>query len=213
MPRGSSLPDAKEVVAAGYDRVASQYAGLEWAGSQWPRLRRLREVLAELPPGSRVLDLGCGHGIPALAAIAKRHEATGVDISAAQVEAARANVPGARVLEGDAAACDFPAETFDAVVAFYVLDHIPREEHSALFARIAGWLRPGGLLLFTTELEEDEGTVGEWLGTPMFFSQFHPSITAGLVEEAGFELVSRQAEPQLEGDREITYVWFLARKR
>jgi cyclopropane fatty-acyl-phospholipid synthase-like methyltransferase len=207
------LPDAKEIVAAGYDRVASRYPELESAGSQWPRLRRLRALLAELPPGSRILDLGCGNGLPALAAIAERHEATGVDISAAQVEAARGNAPAARVLEGDAGACDFPPETFDAVVAFYVLDHIPREEHAALFGRIAGWLRPGGLLLFTTELEEEEGTVGEWLGTPMFFSQFHPAITAGLVEEAGFELLRQEAEAQLEGDREITYVWFFARKR
>ena len=55
-----------------------------------------------------------------LAAIAERHRATGVDVSAAQVAAARRNVPAARVLRGDVATCGFPTGAFGAIVAFYV---------------------------------------------------------------------------------------------
>jgi SAM-dependent methyltransferase len=207
------LPDAKQIVAAGYDRAAVRYAALEPEGSDWPRLRRLGALLAELREGSRVLDVGCGNGIPALAVIAKRHSATGVDVSAVQSGAARRNVPTATVLQGDIADQDFPAESFDAVVAFYVLEHLPREEHASLFVRFAHWLRSGGHLLFTTEPGDEEGTVSEWLDVPMYFSQFDEATTSLLLDSAGFELVSRDVEPQLEGDTEVQYVWFRARKR
>jgi hypothetical protein len=55
--------------------------------------------------------------------------------------------------------------------------------------------------------------VCDWLETPMFFSQVDPATTARLVEDAGFDLLRQEIEPQLEGDREVVYVWFLARKR
>ena len=207
------MPEAKEIVAAGYDHAAVRYAALEPEGSEWPRLRRLEALLADLRDGSRVLDVGCGNGIPALAAIAKRHSATGVDVSTVQSEAARRNVPAATVLQGDIADQDFPPESFDAVVAFYVLEHLPREEHGSLFARFAHWLRPGGQLLFTTESGDEKGTVSEWLDVPMYFSQFDEDKTSLLLDSAGFELLSRDVEAQLEGDREVEYVWFRARKR
>jgi cyclopropane fatty-acyl-phospholipid synthase-like methyltransferase len=205
--------DVKAIVAAGYERVAERYAALEAASSAWPRLRRLNELLARLPEGSRVLDVGCGNGLPGLAAIAERHRATGIDVSSAQVEAAVRNVPTARVLRGDVGSYAFATGSFDAIVAFYVLEHLPREEHRALFERFARWLRPGGFLLFTTEAGEDPGTVGEWLDVPMFFSQFAPAETAALVEAAGFDLVAADDEAQLEGDQDVEYAWFLARRR
>ena len=207
------MPDPKEIVAAGYDRVATRYAALEAERFAWPRLRWLEPLLAELPSGSPVLDAGCGDGIPALEAIAERHIATGVDISAAQSEAASRNVPGARVLHGDIAAQEFPADTFAAIVALYVLEHLPRDEHGWLFARFAEWLRPDGQLLLTTERGDDPGTVGDWLDVPMYFSQFDAERTTALLEASGFELVRCEIEVQLEGDREIEYVWFRARKR
>jgi cyclopropane fatty-acyl-phospholipid synthase-like methyltransferase len=207
------LADAKQIVAAGYDRVADRYAALEAMNHQWPRLRRLGALLADLPPSSRVLDVGCGNGLPALAMIARSHTATGIDISAVQSAAAKRNVPAADVIHGDVAAQDFPEGSFDAVVAFYVVEHLPRAEHRPLFARFARWLRPGGHLLFTTETGDDSGRVSEWLDVPMYFSQFDEEATTRLLDSAGLDLVRRDSESQLEGDREVGYVWFHARKR
>ena len=54
----------------------------------------LNKMLSYLSPGSAVLDLGCGSGIPAEVdlEISKHHLVTGVDISQAQVNLARQNI-------------------------------------------------------------------------------------------------------------------------
>jgi ubiquinone/menaquinone biosynthesis C-methylase UbiE len=59
--------EPQELVARGYDRVAAPYARLEGAVER-PRMRWLGDLLTRLPTGSRVLDLGCGSGIPACGA-------------------------------------------------------------------------------------------------------------------------------------------------
>ncbi len=65
MAQTSDTPAPKQVVAAGYDRVADAYTRLEDAS--WPRMRWLAKLLAVLPPHASVLDLGCGDGDPVVA--------------------------------------------------------------------------------------------------------------------------------------------------
>ena len=79
--------------------------------------------------------------------------------------------------------------------------------------RIHGWLRPGGLLLFSYEAGKLEDVTGQWLGVPMFFSIFDPETMKGLVLAAGFESVETEIESQLEQNHEIPYLWMLARRR
>ena len=202
--------DSSHIVSAGYHRVADRYEALE--REEWPRVRRLRELLALLPESFGVLDVGCGNGRPGLATIAERHRATGIDISAVQSERARQNVPEATVLQGDVLTTTFEESSFDAIVSFYAVEHIPRCRHPELFGSFFTWLRPGGRLLFTIEARARHDTVGEWLGEPMFFSQFSPQETLELIRAAGFEAISSELETQREGDAEIEYAWILARR-
>jgi trans-aconitate methyltransferase len=112
-----------------------------------------------------------------------------VDVSgAAQLERARRNVPGAKFIHGDVTELDF-AEPFAAIAALYVMDHLPREQHTAIFARFLRWLEPGGHLLFSVEPEAQAGHVREWLGQPMFFSQYDAKRTLELVGETGFAVL------------------------
>jgi ubiquinone/menaquinone biosynthesis C-methylase UbiE len=206
---GSS--DPKQLVEQGYDRVAHDYARLE-GEARWPRMQWLAKLLARLEPGSSVLDLGCGSGDPAGVEIARQHRVTGVDISQAQIDLARQNVPAGLFLHGDAGSVEFPSASFDAVISFYTLEHIPREEHETILRRIHGWLRPGGLLLFSMEAGEYDALVGQWLGVPMFMSCYDPETMLRLVGEAGFDLIETAIEAQIEGSHEVPYLWVLAHK-
>jgi cyclopropane fatty-acyl-phospholipid synthase-like methyltransferase len=199
----------KKLVAAGYDEVAREYAALERPGQEWPRLRLLRDLLTRLQLGSTVLDLGCGNGVPALREIVRLHKGVGIDISKMQIDLARANVPSAELLHADAMELEFPPRSFDAVVGFYVFDHLPREEHARLLAKLYEWLRPGGFLLFSIEPEDEPAHVGEWLGQPMFFSRFDAETTLRLVRGEGFEVLDSHTDVQVEGVKEVEFLWVL----
>jgi len=100
-----------------------------------------------------VLDLGCGNGIPAAKWLSDNgFRVTGVDLSDTMVERARQLVPGATFLRGDATLVeevDFEVSTFDAVVSFYALIHVPITDQPGIIASAARWLRPGGLFVAT----------------------------------------------------------------
>jgi cyclopropane fatty-acyl-phospholipid synthase-like methyltransferase len=204
------MDEPSRIVAAGYDCAADRYEQLEV--DEWPRLRRLRELLADVRLGGDVLDVGCGNGVPALREISKQHRAIGVDVSEVQASRARQNVPEATILHADIDALCLPAASLDAAVAFYSIEHVPRERHADLFRRLHGWLRPGGLLLFAIEARDTHETVGDWLGVPMFFSQFGPEETLARVREARFEVESAEVEAQREGNIEVEYLWVRARR-
>jgi cyclopropane fatty-acyl-phospholipid synthase-like methyltransferase len=203
--------DIRALVEAGYDAVADRYADLERPGREWPRLRWLGKLLQSLPPGARVLDVGCGNGVPATQTIAERFDATGIDISAAQIARARRNVPAATFIRANLMEIDFEAP-FAGVAAFYVIEHVPRDFHAKIFDRFHAWLEPGGHLLFTIEPDEQPGVVGTWLGKPMYFSQYDGDTTIQLARQAGFEVIERAVESQLEGEREVSYLWVLAQR-
>lgn len=138
---------------------------------------------------------------------------TGVDISARQVELARANVPSAIFLQSDMTTLDLPPASLDAVAAFYALTHVPRTEHAALLGRIRGWLRPGGLLIATMGADDSPDEVEEdWLGAPMFFSHFGARTNRALVRRVGFEIVEAVVAEEPEDRHAARFLWVVARK-
>jgi SAM-dependent methyltransferase len=204
------MDEVGNMIAQGYDRVADEYAALESGSDPWPRLARVKALIADLPDGSRVLDLGCGSGVPATREIARRHEVIGVDISPEQIARARSNVPAATFHCVDARGIDFPQGSFDAIVALYLIDNVPSQDYHTLFHKLAGWLKPGGRMLLSAEPGDDPGGTYEWLGVPMFINTLPASELAAMLENASLRVLEMPSETQLEGGREIDYVWFMA---
>lgn len=91
-----------------------------------------------------VLDLGCGTGSLSLLAAEQGHRVTGVDLSPAMVDRARAKLAGraAVFLVGDAATPPVGEERFDVVLVRHVLWTLPDPER--VLRAWAGLLRPGG---------------------------------------------------------------------
>src|SRR5262249_49329853 len=110
---------------------------------------------------------------------------------------------------------EFEPESFDAVVAFYVLLHLPRADLRPLLDRLAAWLRPGGIFLANTLVardDEGEGVEDDWLGAPMFFSGSDPDADRQLVRDAGLALLHDEIVSQYEPEGEIAFLWLLAEK-
>lgn len=178
---------AKRLVAAGYDRIADDYlAGKAPLGEQSAAL--LCGLTAGLDPQARVLDLGCGAGVPVTSWLAARHRVVGVDFSARQLALAREHVPTAALLRADMGALHFAPASFDAIVSLYAIIHLPREDQPALLAAIARWLKPGGRFLATWAIGAWEGREDDWLGwgAPMWWSHHDEATSLRLLREAGF---------------------------
>jgi SAM-dependent methyltransferase len=204
--------DPKLIVARGYDTVAERY--LAWSGLRPSAARRRYLDLARelIPAGASVLELGCGAGIPMTVALAADRKVTGVDISPEQIRLARRNVPAATLIEADMTAVDFPPASFDAVVAFYSLTHVPRTELAGLVDRIRGWLRPGGVFIASMGVEDDPGGVEQdWLGVDMYFSHFSAKKNRRLVERAGFAIEHAAVVAEPEDRHDARFLWIVAR--
>lgn len=214
-PKLRPVPDdPKEIVAAGYDAMAGRFAQWQKTITGSPRRRYLGELLDRLPIRPDVLELGSGAAVESTRILAERGRLTGVDISAEQIRRARERLPRATFVHADMIEVELPAESFDAVVAFYVFTHVPRVDLPPLMHRVAGWLRPGGHLLATFGASESaEGVQIEWCGVPMFFSSFSADENRRFVREAGLELVLDEVVAQDEGEEgRAEFLWVLARK-
>lgn len=131
------------------------------------RLRDQANVLTDLlhhdtryPPGSRVLEAGCGTG--AQTVILARHspqaQLTSVDISADSLAKARAAALAAGAgnvtfEQADLFGLPFPDESFDHVFVCFVLEHLAQP--GRVLAELRRVLRTGGSL---TAIEGDHGS-------------------------------------------------------
>ncbi len=197
--RDGAATDPREIVREGYALASHAYRGdaFPLAGSGYAHW--LRRFTALLPPGGRVLDLGCGNGLPVACELARRFDVTGVDLSPVQVERARALVPGARFVCADMTALELPAATFAGVAAFYSIINVPVGEQPALLARIAGWLAPGGHVIATVGRDAWEGIERDWRGVPgarMYYSQASVHEYRAWFRAAGLAIVEEGREPR-----------------
>lgn len=213
MDQENSLADPKRIVADGYDVIAQRYLAWSARDPSPQRMRYLALLNDLLAPGAAVLELGCGAGVPVTQALARKCRVTGVDISTAQIALARQHVPNATFIHSDMTALDFPAHSFDAVVGFYTLTHVPRDEHGALLARIYSWLRPGCLFFATMGAGDAPGGVEQdWLGAPMYWSHFGAETNRALVRQAGFMLDSAEVVAEDEDGQQVQFLWVIAHK-
>jgi len=205
-----SASDPLEVVRLGYDQLSATYRPDDadpaeyrvWTG----------KLLAALQPGSNVLDLGCGCGIP----VAKRlvhegHRVTGIDISERQIERARTLVPGASFLVGDMTRRILEPASFDAVVALYSLIHVPLGVQPSVIEQVSNCLVDGGLLLATVGWEAWTGSDSDWLGggIEMWWSQTDQATYRTWLEAAGLDVVEGSFVP--DGESGHALIW--ARRR
>jgi cyclopropane fatty-acyl-phospholipid synthase-like methyltransferase len=180
----------RELVRRGYDAISLAYRGGDGAAavSSGEDVRRYADWTAELAgllrPGARVLDLGCGAGIPATGELAGHGlQVLGVDISVVQLRRAARLVPAARFVQADMAAFSLRSASVDAVVSFYALIHLPLADQQALFPRIRAWLRPGGHFLAIVGAARWTGTA-RYLGTDMFWDHADTATYRGWLQAA-----------------------------
>jgi cyclopropane fatty-acyl-phospholipid synthase-like methyltransferase len=171
-------------------------------------------LLAELSPQSLVVDLGCGAGEPATRLLGDNgHRVLGVDASLTQLRMAQKSASTALLVQADIAKLALRTASVDAIASFYALGHLPSDLHAGLFASIADWLRPGGLLLTSAPIHAGDAIVPDWLGVPMFFGGIGEAATRRAISEAGLVLETFEVVEEDEGGGHLVeFSWLVARR-
>lgn len=162
------------------------------------QLAAAARLMTALPPGSRVLDVGCGTGLPTARQLTDAgHTVVGVDLSPSMVALARDNVPAARFHQLDIAdlrdgRLGGPG-SFDGAVAFFSLLMLPRAEIPYTLRMLHTLLKPGGLLaLSMVEAELDDCPI-PFLGSTIRVSGYLRDDLRRVVHDAGFEVTGEDS--------------------
>jgi len=180
--------DHKEIVRAGYNAIPDDYLAARTTDSADVQL--LDDLVQRLPQGAKILDAGCGAGVPIARMLSHRFQVVGVDFAEAQIELARQMVPKAQFVVQDLTDLSFSDSSFDAICSYYAIIHIPREFHEEIVRRFYRVLKPSGLALLclgADDLEED--MVEDYLGVRMFWSHFDANTNLKMLTAAGFRIV------------------------
>ena len=219
-------PDLKDRLKNSYDIIAPTYN--EWTVRNVSiRLKYLDNLIPHLTSTSierHVLELGCGAGVPVTQKLAAFEHIliTANDISTTQIECAKQNLlpltanspvlEKIKFAEADMMSLEFPAESFDAVVAMYSLIHLPIDEQSTIISRVAKWLKPGGYFLANFPHLEDSGIIMEhWLHEKgwMFWSGMGEEGTANAIKNVGLHIELQEVSVDVV---DANFLWILAKK-
>lgn len=174
-----------------YDAVAETYAQTFFDElTRKPFDRELLDAFAAAAPGATVIEVGCGPGHVGRYLNERGMDVVGVDLSSAMVEIARRLNPGMRFEVADMRSLPLEDGAVGAVVAFYSLIHIPRDEVPAVLEEFRRVLTPSGRLVLA--VHGGSGTVhsSEFLGqrVPFEMTRFERDELVELVSGAGFEV-------------------------
>ena len=147
----SSVEDRVEVDSRRVERVYSILARVYDGAFDWALGPGRRIAVSALPvkPGERVLEVGVGTGL-SLPYYPSDCHVSGIDISEAMLERARERVDelgraDIDLRRMDASALSYPDETFDHVLAPYVISVVPEPER--VMAEIRRVCKPGGTVM------------------------------------------------------------------
>jgi len=145
-----------------------------------------------LDPGTDVLEIACGGGIPVTRTLMNMGlKIWAVDSSPTLVEEFRARFPSTPVQCARVQKCDYFGRKFGAIVSIGLIFLLGEDDQIALIRRVSEILVPGGRFLFTAPVE-----VGTWAD----MTTGHECRSLGreryeaALKESGFRLVGRYAD-------------------
>jgi SAM-dependent methyltransferase len=166
-PGMASTPQTRGlVIASGWRYDLMLWLGNLALGGKWQAIRQRSADLAQLQPGERVLDVGCGTGTLALIAkerVGDRGRVSGIDPSVGMIASARRKAARQKQTidfqVGVIEQLPFPRQTFDVVLSTFMMHMLPDELKQQGLVEIARVLKPGGRLLVvdTKRPEEQQG--------------------------------------------------------
>ena len=146
----------------------------------------LEELISLLPKQAHILELGCGFGRMTRVLVDRGFRVTGVDVSSEMLRFASEYVPEAILVHADASEFH-PEETYDAILAWDSLFHLPPNRHRPMLELMEHLLKPGGILLMTSGSREGCAS-GAMNGVMFYYSTLSETDYRIFLEQMGFSV-------------------------
>ena len=184
---GTVRTGRRQAQAAAFDQIGERYDEAfphkegQVAAASW--------LIGQLAPGARILDAGCGTGLPTARQLTEAGmRVTGIDISPVMVSLARKNVPQASFTEMDIMDLDPGIGKFAGITAFFSLLMLSRSQIPAALARFGEILVPHGrLVMGMVEADVDDMPI-PFLGAEIRVAGYPRDELRDVVTAAGFAI-------------------------
>jgi len=155
----------------------------------------LEEFVKSLPKDGRILDLGCGNGIPiGREMLQKGFKITAVDVSNEMVKEYARNVPQSKVIRMSMTDIEWN-EKFDGIISSYSMLCLPPEDFKEVSKKVVKALKRGGLfVLFLNEGEQNDGGIEKVQGQSMYTSGVSEKEIRDYFEPLGMRITKLERE-------------------
>jgi 2-polyprenyl-3-methyl-5-hydroxy-6-metoxy-1,4-benzoquinol methylase len=192
MERAEWLKQMQSRAEALYDRFSPRYWVTWGLGENETHQHYLQEFLKRVVPGGAILSAACGAGRYDGLLLDAGHPVIGVDQSAGVLARAKEHFPEVRYEKMALQDMHF-REMYDGIICMDAMEHIPPEDYPGILCGFQEALKPGGVLYFTADREEEPDFDLEAYyerakasGLPVVFGE--------VVDEAAFEQAMEQTE-------------------
>jgi len=176
-----------------YDLIAEWYASERVDQTGVPEVTALA---SSLPRGARVLDIGCGNGIPITRALLSfGHRVVGLDSSTEMLARFRGNCPEMPAVRSIVQSCPFAKDMFDAAIAWGVMFHLDPNDEIKAIACVSRILKTGAPFLFTSgDVDGFDGKEDTMNGVVFRYFSFSIDNYRRILGEHGFTLLDVHAD-------------------
>ena len=197
----------------GFDRFSECNYNLHWSFSNFNRILMVAGQIARLPMDSRVLELGAGSS-DLENVVKKNFNREDIHFFKLDGDIRYESDEKITVIDITSEKCDQLCNAlapFNAIVFMEVVEHLDKAVVWVMFAKIASWLEPEGMLLFTTPTPPFEGKFEDRVWPDDHDSEFTLQEIYGIIneffkinKEIGWSLEEREYNKLLESDPQLS---------
>ncbi|MBL4282504.1 class I SAM-dependent methyltransferase [Vibrio fluvialis] len=186
-----------------YDAIAEDWNRLR-THLPAPDLALFELFRCYIPPQGRVLDLGCGHGIPIAAMMTERgFTLTGVDRSERLLSLARSAMPQQEWIQNELESFE-PVGHYHGVIIWDSMFHLSRHEHLTLLGKVFEALEPEGVVILSSGGSDTDlpPFTDIMLGHEFFYDAFPVPVLLRHCREMGFRILRHELVNEPDGGRD-----------